>query len=113
MRDTVITVENLCKKYTIGHQKQARYETFRDNLNHMGRGMLQRLKHPLSANKENVDLEEFWALKDVIFEIKRGDRIGIIGRNGAGESTLMNILSRITEPKCGRITIKGRVASLL
>lgn len=113
MSNTVITVENLCKKYTIGHQKQARYETFRENLNHMGRGMLQRLRHPLSANKENVDLEDFWALKDVNFEIKQGDRVGIIGRNGAGKSTLLKILSRITEPTSGRITIKGRVASLL
>jgi len=57
--------------------------------------------------------EDFWALKDVSFEIKQGDRVGIIGRNGAGKSTLLKILSRITEPTSGRISIKGRVASLL
>jgi homopolymeric O-antigen transport system ATP-binding protein len=113
MSDIVITVENLCKKYTIGHQKQARYETFRESLNHMGRGLMERVRHPLSPNKENFDLEEFHALKDVNFEIKQGDRVGIIGRNGAGKSTLLKILSRITEPTSGRVTIKGRVASLL
>jgi lipopolysaccharide transport system ATP-binding protein len=52
-------------------------------------------------------------LKDVSFEIKQGDRVGIIGRNGAGKSTLLKILSRITEPTSGRVSIKGRVASLL
>ena len=59
------------------------------------------------------EVEEFWALKDVIFEVKRGEVVGIIGRNGAGKVTLLKILSRITEPTEGRVTIKGRVASLL
>jgi lipopolysaccharide transport system ATP-binding protein len=57
--------------------------------------------------------EELWALHDVSFEVKRGERIGIIGRNGAGKSTILKILSRITRPTTGMAEIHGRVVSLL
>src|SRR5213596_2272399 len=58
-------------------------------------------------------LEEVWALRDINFKIHQGDVVGIIGRNGSGKSTLLKILSRITEPTEGRVSIRGRVASLL
>jgi lipopolysaccharide transport system ATP-binding protein len=57
--------------------------------------------------------EEVWALRDVNFEIRRGELVSIIGHNGAGKTTLLKILSRITEPTLGRLTIRGRVTSLL
>jgi len=111
--NSIITVENLSKKYSIDHQKQGEYQTFRDSLTHGVRSMYQRLCHPFSPNSEEIETEEFWALKNINFEVKPGDRIGIIGRNGAGKSTLLKILSRITHPTTGKIHIKGRVASLL
>ena len=54
-----------------------------------------------------------WSLKDINFEIEQGDAVGIIGRNGAGKSTLLKVLSRVTSPTTGRITGRGRIASLL
>ncbi len=110
---SIITVENLSKKYTIGHQKQGDYQTLRDTLSHGIRNIYQLFRHPFSPNSEKIDTEDFWALKDVNFDVQQGDRFGIIGRNGAGKSTLLKILSRITHPTTGKIHIKGRVASLL
>ena len=110
---TVIKIENLSKKYVIGHQKQENYTALRDVIANKFREIGLRLRYPLSTSNKITTLEDFWALKDINLEIKLGDRVGIIGRNGAGKSTLLKILSRITEPTSGRITIKGRVASLL
>jgi lipopolysaccharide transport system ATP-binding protein len=116
MSDAVIRAENLGKKYVIGHQAEnGRYVALRDVLMQSARTLWSRTKdlaygRPMIAGDS---LEEVWALKDVSFEIRQGEAVGIIGRNGAGKSTLLKILSRITEPSAGRVTIKGRVASLL
>ena len=57
--------------------------------------------------------QRFWALKDVRFTVDRGDAVALLGRNGAGKSTMLKLISRITAPTEGEIRIRGRVASLL
>ena len=112
--DIAISVENLSKIYRIGHQVSGR-ETFREMLVRE----IRAASLGLQANRRNRILErssaaeDFWALRDVSFEVKHGEVLGVIGRNGAGKSTLLKILSRITQPTDGRVTIRGRVASLL
>lgn len=107
MSNPVIKIENLGKKYVIAHEGQERYTALRDVIARTARSIFSGKKS--SANTK----EEFWALKDVSFDVQEGDRIGIIGRNGAGKSTLLKILSRITDPSEGKISINGRIASLL
>ncbi len=106
MNDPVIRVENLSKLYRISHLANQR--TVRDAVHHGLRLVWRRLRWNTRLKRE-----EFWALRDLNFEIAKGEVVGIIGRNGAGKSTLLKVLSRITEPTTGRITLRGRVASLL
>lgn len=116
MSDIVIKAESLGKKYIIGHQFQKdRYVTLRDVIARNAHKFWRVTKDMIQGKPIILgdNLEEVWALKDVNFSIHRGEIVGIIGRNGAGKSTLLKVLSRITEPSAGKVTIKGRVSSLL
>src|SRR5467141_4233045 len=110
MSDVAIAVKNLSKSFKIAHQRDGLpgYRTLRDDLIGLPQRMLARWKRNGQPTSET-----FWALKNVSFEVKKGEVVGIIGRNGTGKSTLLKILSRITEPTSGGADIYGRVGALL
>jgi homopolymeric O-antigen transport system ATP-binding protein len=100
-----IRVEEIWKSYMLGsHPTQ--YGTLRDAVAHR---VSRLLKHQAPRPRR----ERFWALQDVSFSIQQGEAVGIIGRNGAGKTTALKILSRITRPTKGRAVVHGRVGSLL
>jgi lipopolysaccharide transport system ATP-binding protein len=76
---------------------------------------VQDLLSNFRGNKEERLLreQEFWAVKDISFELRRGECLGLIGHNGAGKSTLLKILNGLIKPDAGKVTIKGRVGALI
>lgn len=112
MANTAIQVEHLSKRYVLHHAGQRRHTTLRAVAMDRVSAIAKRLTRS-GASGDGPTTEEFWALRDVSLDIKQADRIGIIGRNGAGKSTLLKILSRVTEPSAGRVSKRGRMASLL
>jgi len=130
MSQVAIRVEGLGKLYRLG--QQVGYKTLREGLflayhtptRVIGERILRMRHSPSAMNHElpamsheppaaSHEPNHIWALKNVSFEVKQGEAIGIIGRNGSGKSTLLKILSRITAPTEGRAEIHGRVGSLL
>ena len=79
----VIKAINLSKSYTISHEGTERYTALRDVVTNKAKKIFSLPK----KLRTETTTEEFWALKDLSFEVKEGDRLGIIGRNGAGKST--------------------------
>ncbi|MFC1815189.1 ABC transporter ATP-binding protein [Thermodesulfobacteriota bacterium] len=135
MSDTMISVENLSKRYRIGAKARGP-KTFREaitdgitsplrNLRRLrkltdfsdvdtkGKYKFPRPSHYAPIYMQSSEDDIIWALKDISFNVMRGEVVGIIGRNGTGKTTLLKILSRITEPTSGDIKLYGRVSSLL
>lgn len=112
--DLAISVNNIGKRYRLGVKDEI-HDTF-------GGYLIDFIKSPLKNYRYYRSLYKFddedrtdvlWALKDVSFEVRKGEVLGIIGTNGAGKSTLLKVLSRITTPTYGHLDIRGRVSSLL
>lgn len=117
MSEVMVSVKNVSKHYRIGDLQKNRSDSLTSEIG-------QWLFNPVQSFKQIRELTNFndsitnaknilWALRDVSFEVKRGEVFGIIGKNGAGKSTILKILSRVTRPDQGEVMLRGQVASLL
>jgi lipopolysaccharide transport system ATP-binding protein len=93
---SAIIVDKVSKKFRIPHEKK---NTVFQNI--------------IGLIKRQFSYEEFWALKDISFEVNKGEALGIIGRNGSGKSTLLKILAKVLYPDSGSVAMDGKVASFL
>jgi len=113
---TAIKFENISKQYRLGLVST---QTLSHDLNRWWQTNIRGKEDPYLKIGDVNDRatkgvsDYIWALKDINFEVQQGDVLGIIGKNGAGKSTLLKILSKVTAPTTGRISARGRIASLL
>ncbi len=94
MSEAAVKVENVSKTFRLYHERAS--------------SLKERI-----VNRRRAEYEEFWALKDVSLEVARGETFGLVGPNGSGKSTLLKMIGGIILPTIGRITTRGRIASLL
>lgn len=94
----MIKLENISMKFNLGIEATSFKETFISIL---------------SGKRKKKESNEFWALKDISFNIKKGEVVGLIGSNGAGKSTLLKVVSGVMKPTKGKITVKGVISPMI
>lgn len=114
MSNLAIQVDNVYKAYRLGEVSAG---SFVNDISDFFMGLVGKQKdYSKIGENDRTDAaqsEYVWALKDISFDVKQGEVLGIIGKNGAGKSTMLKLLSKVTMPTKGNIKIKGRIASLL
>lgn len=116
MGNPILEITNVSKQYRLGYIGTG---TLGNDINRWWQTSIRGKEDPYlkigeENNRSQVGTSEYvWALKDINLQVQAGEVLGIIGANGAGKSTLLKILSRVTGPTTGKITARGRIASLL
>jgi ABC-type polysaccharide/polyol phosphate transport system ATPase subunit len=103
MSDIALEFDGVWKKFKRGEI----YDSLRDLIPGVAKGLFS------SNHRDELQNREFWALRDISFQVHRGEALGIIGANGAGKSTTLKLLSRILRPNRGRIAVHGRLSALI
>lgn len=111
----ILKAENISKQYRLGNVGTGSLSHDLNRWWHKVRGKEDPYLKIGAVNDRSAKASQdyVWAIKDINFEVKKGEVLGIIGKNGAGKSTILKILSRVTSPTTGSIKTKGRIASLL
>lgn len=95
-QETIINVEHVSMRFNLSSEK---FDSFKE--------------YVIKSLKKQVSYDEFWALKDVSFEVKRGDSLGLIGLNGSGKSTMLKTIAGVLKPTKGTVTVGGNIAPLI
>lgn len=95
-QETIINVEHVSMRFNLSSEK---FDSFKE--------------YVIKSLKKQVSYDEFWALKDVSFEVKRGDSLGLIGLNGSGKSTMLKTIAGVLKPTKGNVTVGGNIAPLI
>ena len=94
--ETIISVEHVWMRFSLSSEK---FDSFKE--------------YVIKSLKKQVSYDEFWALKDVSFEVKQGDSLGLIGLNGSGKSTMLKTIAGVLKPTKGQVTVGGNIAPLI
>ena len=95
MKETVVEVKDVSIKFNMSSEK---YDSFKEYI--------------IKMIKQQSTYHSFWALKNVSFEVKKGDTLGLIGLNGSGKSTILKIIAGILRPTQGTVKVKGKIESI-
>ena len=97
MNDPTMQIRGVSVRYRLAKEKPKTLQEY----------IIQRLKG------RKMDYEDFWALKNINIEVRKGETLGIIGHNGAGKSTLLKVIARVLKPTEGTVAVNGKIAPLI